>query len=246
MTTSAEQLNFILSQVSGQKNRVKERVLTITADLLEISGDERELFALSRLQKLIRETKSGIEQLPFEEAQKKQLRGYIAPFSGIENFTQSHATLETAKNNFLKPENLVNLTNIHFALAGRVEKATLPSEASELAEEFRSLKGKLPSTSIPDNIKKLIAVRIDQSIAILENSQLFDPEDLQLEIEALTGSVVVNGAASTTEDRKFFGWVAKACVGALAFLGGTDLALGRLLSIHENANKFIEIIDPEE
>lgn len=72
MTTSAQQLSFVLSKINIRQ-RLKDRFLTVVADLLDIEGADRELVVLSRLHALVKETKADIDKLEYDQHLQKQL-----------------------------------------------------------------------------------------------------------------------------------------------------------------------------
>jgi len=239
MTTSAQQLSFVLSKINIRQ-RLKDRFLTVVADLLDIEGADRELVVLSRLHALVKETKADIDKLEYDQHLQKQLYSYINPFSGLENFSHVHLTIEGASKNFLKPENIVNLNNIHFALDGKINRQPAPPNTEEAVTKFRSLKEDLANIDIPLDIRRNIAQRIDHIVLILENAALFGAEDLRYETEALVGAIVLNAPRTGNDTAGFWQKAAKAASLALTALGWSDNAVKKVLSIAGNTMKLLE------
>ncbi|SMX43307.1 hypothetical protein [Maliponia aquimaris] len=241
MTTSAQQLNFILSKVLST-NRPKERFLTVAADALDISGDDRELIILNRLFELVSLTEKEIELLGYDESLKKQLRNYLNPFKGLKSFAHVHLTLDGAKSNFLRPENVVNLTNIHFALDGKYEQSKLDFDTTEFVDRFRALKKDLLSSGLPTEILQNVARRLDHIISMLEHAHFFGTQNLKLETEALVGAIVLNAPKSEGKQSEFWGKTATAARFLLAALGWSDSVAEKVVSLAESGKKLISYL----
>jgi hypothetical protein len=242
MTTSAHRLYLILSQASSH-GKEKEPFLSAAAEVLSLEGEMREIAALEKLVGLINEIKRDIERLPVEDEHKRHLNKFLNAFNGLRNLSQAHQTMENVKKNFLKPENVMNITNIHLALLGHFESKELPKETNELATRFRELKFKVNDSSLPHHAKVSISIRINQIASILECSYAFTPEELKVELDALVGSIVVARKDTTRKNAALLGSLATATAAVFVFLGKADKGLSHLISIGEKGERLVEFFD---
>ena len=239
MTTSAQRLSLILSQVSSH-GKEKDSFVSVAAEVLCLEGEAREIVALQKLISLINEVQRDIERLPIEDEHKQHLLKFLNALNGLRNLSQVHQNMENVKRNFLKPENVVNITNIHLALSGHFESTELPREEGELAANFRELKLKVQKSSLPHHAKVSISIRVNQIASILDCSYAFTPEELKVELDALVGSIVVASKEKTPKSSTLLGSLAAAAAAGFVLLGKADKNLGHLVSIGENGERLIE------
>ncbi|MEJ2020005.1 MAG: hypothetical protein P8X51_17565, partial [Maritimibacter sp.] len=79
MTTSAQTLNEILAAVSQTKPDT-QRFTAVVAQILGLSGDDREAEVVKILSTLVRRIQADVEQSPLDDASKKHVLNYVAPF----------------------------------------------------------------------------------------------------------------------------------------------------------------------
>jgi len=194
MMTSALALSQVLTMIVMHRGS-GDRFLSVAADKLGLSSEDREAEALLYLSRSIRNVRKDIDSLPFAEDQKELLRNQIAVFSPIADFSHAHLVVDQAKVNSLTDRNLVGLTHIHMALSGFARFPEINQTNKELASEFRELRDEVASSDVPDYVKKLILDRINQIAAILDHLAFFGVRDLEKELESLAGSLVVNKPA---------------------------------------------------
>jgi hypothetical protein len=189
MMTSALALSQIFTQITMDHGRSK-RFLSVAADALALSGEDREAEALLYISRSIRRVRADIESLPFPDEQKSLLISQISVFSPIADFSHASLSLEQALGNSLAAKNLVGLTHIHMALSGFVREPEVNQTIRELAQEFRDTRDEVMSSRLPDNIKKLMLVRINQIAAVLDHFSFFGVDDLEKELANLAGSLI--------------------------------------------------------
>ncbi len=190
MTTSAQALNEVLSYVN-KRGDPKQRFLSCVADFLNLSGELAEVDALKQLYSVYLEIEKDISSVPLGDTEKQQLRNYLAPFKGIHNLAHVHMDVANAKNNFLKPDHLVGLMNVHMALSGHVIRVQLDSNALEIASDARSLASAVVASDLPDRLKYTLSKRLVQVAATIEHFGLFGSRELEEELEALLGTIAV-------------------------------------------------------
>ncbi|MEM8647889.1 MAG: hypothetical protein AAGF86_16300, partial [Pseudomonadota bacterium] len=138
MTTSTQALNQLLAVASKHRDPQTLFVAAV-AEHLGLDGPDAEPQAVTYLYRLVKRIRDDIESLPLEESAKSQARSYVTPFSGLESFAHIHLNIQNAKNNFLKPDNMVGLVNLHMAMSGHVEFIDLDKNTKALAAKFRDL-----------------------------------------------------------------------------------------------------------
>lgn len=241
MTTSAEQLNFILTQVN-RRGKGKDRFLSVLAETLSFDGPSREILALHRIVGLLEQIEADISDLPADDEKKNNLRRRLQAFNGIKDISQAHMNMDNAKRHFMKPDNLMNLTEIHLDLSGRLERKELPRDTIELAEKFAELSFQIEESSLSHEAKISINVRMNQIISILRTSYAFSPQDLKVELDALMGAVMMNATESTETGHGIFKTLAAAVLVGYGLLAGVDKSLGHAISIHDRGQNLIDLL----
>ncbi len=201
MTTSAQALNEVLAVISKRASS-NERFMAAVAKHLGIEGDLAEPEAAKYLYSIFIQIEKEIENLELEPSERKLLVDNLAKFNGFKTMAFGHLTVEHAKRNFLKDENLVGLTFVHFALNGIANLSTLPNDAKELAQDARDLAGSIASSSLPIRVKKILSERILQVSAALDHYSFVGPEAMERQLEGLLGALALNAdSAESEEDR---------------------------------------------
>lgn len=188
MTTSAQALNEVLSRVSKFPNR-SERFLSAVARHLQLFEDTAEIDALRYLYAATIRLKGDIEALEVEENRHKELWSEFAPFQAILNFSQVHMDLNTAKQHFLKPENLIGLTDIHMELAGQRDSIVIPIDLKAKSEDIRKYCREIIGWGLPEEIRLQITRRLLQIASVIDHYAFFGPEHLDREVQGLVGSI---------------------------------------------------------
>jgi hypothetical protein len=203
MMTSALALSQVLTTVILDQKGT-DRFLSVVAEKLALSGDDREHEAALFLSRAIKRVKSDIDGLPFEESQKNLLWAQIACFTPIVDFSHLHLNLENMRGNSLTHANIVGLTNIHMALAGFTAAPELDKESLKIAEGFRALREGILASDMPESIKKIVIQRINQIVTMIENFAFFGTDELEREISALTGTILIRSNEVPTNSRSYF------------------------------------------
>lgn len=240
MTTSAQALNQILSSVSRVANNVK--FTKAVADQLGLDGLDAEPEAVKHLYLLVERVKRDICRLPFDDASKKQAMSLITPFNGLVGFGHVYMDIANSKSNFMKPENLVGLTNLHMTLTGHVEYSDLPPETKKIADEFRGLRDQIQSASFPPRLKDVLQKRVSQIISMLENFYFFGADALQQEIEALVGAMVINPPSKDDKASGVFSGLSAAITSTLKGLKTADKGMGTALALKDKGEALMQIV----
>lgn len=239
MTTSAQALNQILSSVS--RVRKDEKFTTAIADQLGLGGLDAEPEAVKHLYLLVNRVRRDIEELP-DDALRKQATSMIVPFNGLVSFGHIHMDIANSKANFLKPENLVGLTNLHMMLTGQVEYSDLPPETKKIADEFRDLRDQIHAANFPPRLRDILQKRVSQIISMLENFYFFGADALQQEIEALVGAMVINPPSKDNKARGVFSGLSAAIASTLKGLKSADKGMGTALALKDKGEAIMEIV----
>lgn len=244
MTTSALSLYQLLAVTRSNKTPT-DKFLTVLADNLELTDPDAEAQVVQLLVNLILNTEADIEKLPVADDMKAHLRRHVAPFKGISNFSQIHFDVKNARANFLKPEHLNGLTDLHLALTGHIERPTVGKDAKELAARFNRIREEILDADLPESMKLVLLKRTGQIASILEHFYAFGAQALQEELEGLVGAMVVNPPTNDLKNGSLIKRLAGLSVAGLVVLTTVDASLEKTVSIAENANKLIEIVAEE-
>lgn len=178
MQTSALSLQQILAVASSAPNK-QANFLQVLADHLKLQGPDAKTQVISILLSKLSQIKEDIGTLPIDDKMKNHLNNQLSPFSGILNLSHIHMNIDNAKNNFLKGDHLIGLTNVHLALTGHVSRDNIEREEAEsLAESFRSLAVKIKNERLPESLKHSILKRTLKMASILDHYYAFGPDDL--------------------------------------------------------------------
>lgn len=244
MTTSALSLYQLLA-IAKPNVRQKDRFLTVLADHLELSEPDAEARVAHLLINLLVSVETDVEKLPIADEMKSHLRHHLAPFKGISNLSQLHLDVQNAKLNFLKPEHLNGLTDLHLALTGHIERPTVGKDAKELAAQFNSIREEILVADLPESVKRVLLKRTGQIASTLEHFYAFGAQALQEELEGLVGAMVVNPPTNDPKNGSLIKRLAGLSIAGLVVLTTVDASLEKTVSITENANKLIEIVAEE-
>ena len=191
MSTSAHALYELFVRVTND-SPPGQKFPEAVADKLDLYGGDRDGLAMSFVQKLLKTALLDIEELPFDELRKRELRSRIGKFSGYLDFSHCHLDVENSKRNQLTAENLIGLTMVDMALSGKREIATLSREVVSLANEFRDLREDVGKCNIPDDLRESIIRRLNQIAAALDHFAFFGRRGFEDAMFALTGEIALN------------------------------------------------------
>jgi hypothetical protein len=243
MQTSALSLQQVLTVASSSTEK-KASFLQVLADHMGLQGPEAKAQVISILLTKIAEIKADIDSLPFDPEMRKHLEKQLAPFNSISSLQQIHMNIETAKNHFLKADNLVGLTNIHLALTGHVVRKNVERvEAETLASRFRKIAERIVDEDLPESLKRSLVKRTLKMASILDHYYAFGSDDLQEELEGLVGAMVVSPPPQGSKVAKLYKDLAGLAVAGLVILTTVDASLGKVVSITDNASKLIEYVN---
>lgn len=203
MMTSAQSLLEILT-LTTMKGNSSERFLSIAAEILNLTSEDREAEALLLISRAIRNVKNDIEGLTFHEDQKNLLRDKIKAFEPLLSFQHAHLNNSQMRENCLNPGNLVGLTFIHMSLAGFRPVPELDKVSQGLADEFRTIREDINNTNLPQNLKDIIIHRLNQIAAALDYFAFFGTKRIEHEFAALVGEVVVHRNDFEMKDKGLF------------------------------------------
>lgn len=245
MTTSALSLSQVLAAISDG-NRDQQKVTLAIAEHLGFDGEDAEVRAVEFIYLAVQRVKKDVSNLDLEQVSKDQLIKYVNNFAGITNLSHIYMKVLDAKNNFLKPDHINRLLDVHSALAQVARLPELPKEARDLAVEVRDIRSGFAESELPEHIKRVAIKRLGQIASILENAELFQPHELQEALEALIGSIVVQPPSKKSADYGLVGRVFKTAGTILTVLKGVDVGLGTTVTIIGNANALLEAVQPSE
>ena len=201
MTTSALAFQQLLQVVSSRAKN-NESFLVALSNVLGLAGPESKLEALAVLSRLLGQVRKDLEDLDLDEKSKVHLKAFLAPFGGIESFSQVHMNVDNAKKNFLRPDYLVGLVNVHVALAGRISRFEDREAAEHLAGQIKDALDAIRDSTFDPAIKDLLTKRLLEIMNILYNLQYFGTEKLSRELDALAGAIVLHVPAHKLEENK--------------------------------------------
>jgi len=232
-----------LLQLGQNKTKQEERFLSVVAMHLDNENPPRELFVLCKICKLIEDVHMDIENLPFEPTLRNHYTEQMKPFEGLRNFKHAQMTVKQAEQQFLKPEHISGLVNIHGCTALTATKVILSQDFEDLASEFLLIRGRVAESRFSDRFKRLLLDRIDQITILMKNSSVFDTEDLQREYEALAGALVVSNEQKSKDQDGTFDRILNLVGKGLTLLKTVDGGLGSVISISEKAQEFLGYVD---
>lgn len=240
MTTSAQSLNQLLTIANGHRPET-DRFISVIAEYLGIGGPNAEPEVILRIYLLVSKIESDIESLPIDESSKQLARTHLAPFMGLKSFAHFPQNIKQSKQNFLHPQHLVGLTNLHMAISGHIKSGDLDKTTKKLSAKFHEMRDEVASSVLPDQAKRVLLKRLGQISSILEHFDVFGAEALQEEVEALVGAIVVNQQKCGKSNSGIFRKLAKITGTLLLVLKGADVGLDSALSIAENGPALIEV-----
>lgn len=243
MSTSAQALNEVLSFISKQ-GKPTDRFVASAANYLGLEGPGHEAEALKQLSILFIEILTQIDALPHDDTAKNQLKRYMSQFNGIVSFGHMGMDVNAARKNFLKSDNLVGLMNVHMALSGHFAISGIDREALDLAAEARCIRLEIADSQMPERVKFVLMKRLSQVASIVDHFGVFGLEQLQQELEALVGALVVNRPAkSDGKEQGLIKRIAQLTSKGLSAINKVDKATGSALKIAENADSFVSLFD---
>lgn len=174
------------------------------ADKLDLVGDDREGRAVTFVQKMLKNTQRDIEELPFDDLRKQELRNRIARFSGYIDFSHCHLDVGNSRRNQLNAENLVGLTIVDMALSGKREITALDRSTIELASQFRDLREEVQAANLPLELKEAVITRLNQIAAALDHFAFYGRSGFNDAVFALTGAIVLHRNAVKKSSTSFW------------------------------------------
>ncbi len=239
MTTSAQQLNELLSPVSRAAPSIT--FLAAVSNRLDLEGDDAEMRALEQVYNTARNVKSDID-LSDDPELKNRATQLFKPFSPLLKFSGYHLNIQQAKGNFLKPENMVGLTDLHLMLKGVTARPELPLEESkELAAEFALLKDKVVACEgLPDGFKEALLKRLNQVSSAFDHFFAFGEEGLERELEALIGSIFLHVYETPADNVPLLKEVWDKVGQGFGLLRSINDKAGTFISLSEKGQKLLE------
>jgi hypothetical protein len=200
MMTSAQSLLEIFT-LATMKGNLPDRFLSVAAEVIGLTSEDREAEALLLIARAIRRVKTDIEGLNFPEEQKQLLRDKINVFNPLLSFEHSHFNNAQMRENCLNSGNLIGLTFIHMSLAGFRRLAELDRGAQGLADEFRTIREDLSMSNLPESLKEVIILRLNQIAAALDHFAFFGTHRIEQEFASLVGELLVRKVDITKSDK---------------------------------------------
>ncbi|MBR2572985.1 MAG: hypothetical protein IKE14_01525 [Loktanella sp.] len=240
MATSAYSLNKLLAAIYRYPNK-DERFTFAVAYTLGLERPEMELDVVRYLYRLVKQVKADIEALPADEEKKKIARRYIAPFNGLDNFSQVHMTVETARRNFLKPEHLVGLTHLDGDFSGLMQFQDISDEAKALSQSFHDIRQEVADSNIDPMLKAVLLRRLSQMIAALDHYYFFREDGLAEITQGLMGTIVLSSVKE--QDLEAKGILRKAgtkLMQLISVVGGTNKFLSNANGVMQNGSALLE------
>lgn len=240
MTTSALSLNLLLSQVRGN-GQLQTPFLDVLARHLGLEGESSRAEAALALFKLTQRVEADLEQLQIDDQTKKQLQKYLAPFKGLISMAHVHLDMKNAQNNFLKPDALVGLTNLHAAFSGKVERLSSLQDGDELSLTARELIEKIPELGFPDDVAVAVRRRLHQIQIALESFEYFGAEFLSDALEDLVGALVIRvDKDAEKRDPGFWSEVKGLAYRGFDALENAKRASNSMVTVQENVAKLVD------
>jgi hypothetical protein len=183
--------------------------------------------------KIVAAVQADISLLPIDDVKKAHLNKIVTPFTPFLTLNNIHISIKSAKDNFLKAENLVGLMTVHFALTGHiVHNVPDRTSAETLAEAVQN-------EDLPESVKRVFLKRIWKMSSILDHYSAFGPAELQDELDGLVGALVINHKIGLTAF-KIFKSIAAATVSGYVLLQGVDSSLQAATSIENQIHALLE------
>ncbi|MEO0439162.1 MAG: hypothetical protein AAF098_19970 [Pseudomonadota bacterium] len=245
MTTSAQSLNQLFAAATNSTDK-QQKVVTVVASHLGLTGDDAEAIAIYHIHKLLRRISNDIDNLPIDDVSKKQARNYLGKFQPLTNFNGFHMSVNDAVNNYMKADHLVGLINLHMAISGHVEYINAGSDITKHSDTLRSLIDDIEHEDISDFAKRVLRKRLIQLRSIIDNFDVYSPEELAEALEALVGSIIINQPKAPQSAAKTYAKIVVVTGALLAALAGISQGLGSLVSITESSQKLLGVIDGTE
>ena len=236
MMTSAQGLLQVFTLASLQGNP-QDRFLSTAADVIGLTSEDREAEALLMIARSIRQVKSDIDGLNFDEAQIKLLHEKVSVFNPLLTFEHAHLNNAQVRDHCLKSANLVGLSFVHMTLAGFKRMPELDREAQGLADEFRTIREDIAKSNLPDDLKQAIILRLNQIAAALDHFAFFGAQRIEQEFAALVGELVVRKASFSQESDGLFKRIANALTKAVGAVKGANDAMIQGQVAVENVNE---------
>lgn len=239
--TSAMAL-FELMNVVNKHNIQNDKFVSVIAKQLDIEGPDADPEALLVLYRLVKRIETDIDSLAVADPEKAHIRKFLAQFAGIVNLSHIGMTVQQAQSSFLKPVHINELMNLHVALNGHVVTQDLDGDVKKIASQLLELRQEVFSSELPDRTKRVLAKRLAQIHSVLEHFGVFGIDDLEEEIEALVGTVVLGKLSEGGgTDERIFDKVASFAGKLIKFAKSADGGLGTALSLAEKTAELYKL-----
>ena len=243
MTTSALALLETLSAVAERKNP-KGRFRTALAECLGLEGEEGELQAVLYLYKLTARVRDDIEVAEINSDNKRKLKGYLTAFNGILSLSQMTQTIGKLKETLLKPDHLTQLTWIHMALDGKVNRYDGNSEVKDLISSIDEIREAVADSSLPSDLKKALLRRLTELRSAVDHFRFYGIEGLEDTLSMLVGEVLTKYTQEQIkENPQVFGGISKTVKSALRWIYLAKNAVRGSRELVEEVPKAFEAIE---
>jgi len=199
MYTSAQALNEVLAAISS-KTRPNKSFRTVLAKYLGLEGEDGEIQAVVHLHKLVSRVRDDIEVAEIDQKTKQELNNYLSAFNGILSLSQISQNLEKSKQGILKPENIVNLTIIHIALDGKLNRYDDGFSASELSADLDQIRQDIADSVLPVALKKALDKRLSQLKSAVDHFKFYGIDGLQEALSILAGDIILRSTKQQREE----------------------------------------------
>jgi len=245
MYTSAQALNELLTALSRRLPGT-DRVASVLAVLLELEGTDVEGEAIIRLRRLVLKLQEDIRSVPTEESNRKLLEKSFSPFHGIISFSHLHFTLDDAKKNWLKGDNLVGLNYIHMVLDAKMNYSEASVECAELLSSIDEIREQLAESEIGDEVRKIIDLRLSQVRSVLAHFKYFGVDELETHLSSLIGQIVLSSAEiKKGENRDLLSKIIRILNSVVSIILKTSTTATSLRITFEAGKKIIGFLDGE-
>ncbi|WP_432254643.1 hypothetical protein [Limimaricola sp. AA108-03] len=156
MSTSAQVLNEYLTEVNANASS-NEKFLSAAARYLNYSGDNSTLRALNFTYSAVSNLIHDFDRLNLDEDRKGALMRRVTPFNGLLDFSHMHFDINSARNNFLKPDVLNGLTSLHVAMRTEIIRPDLPQDLYDDAKKIEKSAVEVENWDVSDDVRVAVS-----------------------------------------------------------------------------------------
>lgn len=201
MDTSARALHDLLAVASSTKNK-HERFLDVIANHFGLQGDDGAREAVVTVHRLVSKVHEDIKISDIEDQDKKILRRYMQPLDGLRSFSQFTQTINQLEKSFLLPDHIKNLTLIHLALDGKVNRYDAREEFGGVVEKIAKVKNSIIESDLPDLLKEKIVERLNQVQVSIDHVRIWGLDGVEGALAKLIGTLAIVDTSGLSEAQK--------------------------------------------